>query len=408
MILEHKHVAILGAGPVGLTMAKLLQQNGVDVTVYERDKDQHTRIWGGTLDLHRGTGQTAMEKAGLLESYFANARPMGRTLTDEHANIFFSKEPDYDSPEINRNQLREILLNSLKNETVVWDSRFTSLENHDDKWVLHFENKPDATADFVIVANGGMSKARAYVTDTQVENTGTFIIQGEVNQPANAQLCELCGSNILMTAAEGITFVANPDNNGTLAYGVTFRKSHQWIGDHGLNFLDPFQIHPGDLAQVPQQGAAHDRKILAQGVAQGPQGRVVAQGLLLAIAEAQGHGLEEAQIGQPGGQLAALEILRRQRRGGTLQGRQQRRNQLVTPQPQHFLGQILGQAKIAAPAGRDHPDPVISGHQPAPQALQQGSGRAAVHGRAGHPVHHGPGQQDRLGRDRQNANRPSR
>ena len=50
-LLSDKNVAIIGAGPVGLTMARLLQQNGVDITVYERDKDQDARIFGGTLDL---------------------------------------------------------------------------------------------------------------------------------------------------------------------------------------------------------------------------------------------------------------------------------------------------------------------------------------------------------------------
>ena len=50
-LLKHKKITIIGAGPVGLTMARLLQQNGVDITVYERDKDQDARIFGGTLDL---------------------------------------------------------------------------------------------------------------------------------------------------------------------------------------------------------------------------------------------------------------------------------------------------------------------------------------------------------------------
>ena len=43
MLLKNKKVAIIGAGPVGLTMAKLFQQEGVDVTVYERDKDAQDR-----------------------------------------------------------------------------------------------------------------------------------------------------------------------------------------------------------------------------------------------------------------------------------------------------------------------------------------------------------------------------
>ena len=187
MLLKNKKVAIIGAGPVGLTMAKLLQQKGLDVTVYERDKDAQTRIWGGTLDLHKGSGQEAMREAGLLESYYAMALPMGRTVADEQGNVLFSKKPtteeQYDNPEINRNDLRKLLLDSLASGTVVWDKKFTGLEEDNGQWLLHFENDIHATADFVIGANGGMSSARKHVTDAEVEDTGTFMIQGEVSQP---------------------------------------------------------------------------------------------------------------------------------------------------------------------------------------------------------------------------------
>jgi tetracycline resistance monooxygenase len=214
-------IAILGAGPVGLTMATLLQQQGMDVSVYERDKNAQARIWGGTLDLHESTGQQAMRKAGLLDRYFDLAHPMGRTLTDEQANVIFSVQPHYDSPEINRNDLRTLLLDSLKKDTVIWDRKFTHLEARQ----LHFDNGTMATADVVIVANGGMSNARKYVTDAVVESTGTYIIQGEVYQPEVKckAFYNRCDDNILMTAAEGIQIVANPRNNGALTYNVICR-----------------------------------------------------------------------------------------------------------------------------------------------------------------------------------------
>lgn len=240
MLLKNKSIAVIGGGPVGLTMAKLLQQNGVDVTVYERDKDPQARIWGGTLDLHENSGQAAMKKAGLLGSYYAMAIPMGRTLADENGKVFFSKQPEYGSPEINRNDLRKILFNSLKDGTVVWDRKLTGLEEHQGKWLLHFENEINVIADFVIVANGGMSKARKQVTDTEVEDTGTFIIQGEVYEPEIKcpEFYNLCNDNILMTATDGITFVANPKNNGALTYAVTFRKPEEWDNENGLKFAD--------------------------------------------------------------------------------------------------------------------------------------------------------------------------
>ena len=257
MLLKNKKIAIIGAGPVGLTMAKLLQQKGIDVTVYERDKDAQTRISGGTLDLHKGSGQEAMKKAGLLESYYAMSRPMGRTLADEQGIVLFSKKPTPDDkivmigsePEINRNDLRKILLNSLTSDTVVWNGKFTGLEEHNGKWHLHFENNPDnyrenATADFVIGANGGMSGVRKYVTDTEAEYTGTFIIQGDVFEPEIKcnDFYQLCDNSILMTAGKGNLLVANPNNNSVLSYMVTFRKPEEWVHENGLNFQNTDSI----------------------------------------------------------------------------------------------------------------------------------------------------------------------
>ena len=248
MLLKDKKVAIIGAGPVGLTMARLLQQKRIDVTVYERDKDSRERIWGGTLDLHKNSGQEAMKKAGLLESYYAMALPMGIIFADEQGKVLSTKkhtpENQYDNPEINRNDLRKMLLDSLTNDTVIWDNKCTALEEHDGKWLLHFENKPDATADLVIGANGGMSKVRNYVTDTEAEEIGTFIIQGDVPQPEVRcpEFYGLCEGNRLMTAFKGNLLVANPYNNGVLSYGLIFRKPEEWVHGNGLNFKNKDSI----------------------------------------------------------------------------------------------------------------------------------------------------------------------
>ncbi|WP_309872098.1 NAD(P)/FAD-dependent oxidoreductase [Chryseobacterium sediminis] len=248
MVLKHKKVAIIGAGPVGLTMAILLQQKGVEVNVYERDKNAQTRVWGGTLDLHRESGQKAMKKAGLLDKYYDIALPMGIKIADEHGNILFTKEitPEnqYDNPEINRNHLREMLMGSLSDNTVIWDMNFTGMEENDGKWLLHFKDKPDINADLVIGANGGMSKVRRYITDAEVEETGTFIIQGDIPQPEKAcpEFFEWCDGKRPMAAFEGNLLVANPYNNGALTYGVIFKKPDEWKNDPGLDFQNTEQI----------------------------------------------------------------------------------------------------------------------------------------------------------------------
>jgi tetracycline resistance monooxygenase len=248
MLLTNKTTAIIGAGPVGLTMARLLQQQGAEVTVYERDSDPQARIWGGTLDLHRDTGQEAMKKAGLLESYYTLSLPMGIIIADEQGKILSAKsitpENKYDNPEINRNDLRTMLLNSLAHDTVAWDRKLTGIEPRNGKWLLLFEHKPDAAADIVIVANGGMSRIRSYVTDAQVADTGTFIIQGDVPEPENScpGFYQLCNGHRLMTAHDGNLLVANPCNAGVLTYGVIFKTPETWTGGSGLDFQDVHSI----------------------------------------------------------------------------------------------------------------------------------------------------------------------
>lgn len=229
MLLQNKQVAIVGAGPAGLTMARLLQLKNVQVTVYERDLNAEKRIWGGTLDLHKTSGQVAMKKAGLLEKYYQAAIPMGVNMADRQGNLVFTKEitaeDRFNNPEINRNSLRTLLMNSLQPGTVVWDRKLTGLKEQNGQWAIQFENKDDVMADIVIVANGGRSKVRNHVTEADVEETGTLIIQGDVPQPqiSSPVFYRLCDGKRLMTAHNGNLLVANPYNNGMLSYGVIFK-----------------------------------------------------------------------------------------------------------------------------------------------------------------------------------------
>jgi 2-polyprenyl-6-methoxyphenol hydroxylase-like FAD-dependent oxidoreductase len=70
-------IAILGAGPSGLTLGRLLHLAGIDFVIFERDASAAS-AWGrggsGTLDLHEGTGLLAIQEAGLLEEFKKKAR----------------------------------------------------------------------------------------------------------------------------------------------------------------------------------------------------------------------------------------------------------------------------------------------------------------------------------------------
>lgn len=70
------NVAIIGAGPAGCTLARLLQVSKapVTVTIFEREASLDVRTQGGTLDLHTDTGIAALKKAELYDEFLKFAR----------------------------------------------------------------------------------------------------------------------------------------------------------------------------------------------------------------------------------------------------------------------------------------------------------------------------------------------
>src|SRR5690625_7463205 len=98
------------------------------------------------------------------------------------------------------------------------------LEPGKKKWTLTFENKPSETADLVILANGGMSKVRKFVTDTEVEETGTFNIQADIHQPEIncTGFFQLCNGNRLIAFQQGNFLFAKPINNCVFHFYISY------------------------------------------------------------------------------------------------------------------------------------------------------------------------------------------
>ena len=89
-------VAIVGGGPGGLTLARILQRNGINPTVFEREASVNERSQGGTLDLHHESGLKALKDAGLMEEFKAHARFEGDALRilDKTGKVHFEKPSD--------------------------------------------------------------------------------------------------------------------------------------------------------------------------------------------------------------------------------------------------------------------------------------------------------------------------
>jgi 2-polyprenyl-6-methoxyphenol hydroxylase-like FAD-dependent oxidoreductase len=253
MKIKDKKIAIVGGGPGGLTLARLLQMNGADVTVYERDVNRNVRVQGATLDLHQESGLKALSAAGLMDAFKANYRPGADKMivTDKHANVVheddfeYGVEDEFSRPEIDRGPLRDILIDSLKPGTIVWDSQFVSLHIQTDNTItLHFKNGTSAKADLVIAADGGNSKIRPYITPIKPFFAGVTVLEGAVyDSEKNApDIHKLLQGGKIFALGDSKTFVVSSKGDGSMAFYMGFKTGEFWVKESGIDFSDKRQV----------------------------------------------------------------------------------------------------------------------------------------------------------------------
>ena len=255
-LLQNKEIAIIGGGPGGLTLARLLQLKGVNVKVYERDFGKEARVQGAIVDLHFESGLKVMEAADLMDAFKANYMPGAdkfrmvdkdaKILMDEHHHSYVADFGDeHFRPEIDRGALRNILIDTLLPDTVIWDSQFVSMELVNETWKLKFKNGTTANADLVIGAEGYRSKIRSYLTDIKAVYSGATIIQGEIDYPEKVcpEIYALVDKANLLAMGTGKTIAAQPRGDGGLTFYASSLYPENWIKTSGIDFNESEEVY---------------------------------------------------------------------------------------------------------------------------------------------------------------------
>lgn len=249
-ILENKKIAIVGGGPGGLTLARLLQIKGADVKVYERDLHKDARAQGATLDLHDESGLAALREAGLMDAFKANYRPGAELvrIIDKYATIIAedlpTPEEEIGRPEIDRGPLQQILLDSLQPGTVIWDSHFEALSQQGDGWELTFKNGTSAFADLVIAADGANSKLRPYITPIKPFYSGIMVVEGSVYHSENASpiMHKLLNGGKIFAMGDSKTLIVSSKGDGSLVFYTGVKTGEEWVKKSGIDFSDKTQV----------------------------------------------------------------------------------------------------------------------------------------------------------------------
>jgi 2-polyprenyl-6-methoxyphenol hydroxylase-like FAD-dependent oxidoreductase len=254
-------IAVVGAGLGALVLARVLQLHDIAVTVFEREPTSSSRGQGGSLDMHPESGQYALETAQLTAQFRKLARPEGEEMRilDKHGTVVFEDLPPPapasedpapqdehgprrgDRPEIDRGQLRQLLLDSLRPGTVRWEHNleFAQFTDDNSQVSLTFARpspSPPTTLKFDVVvgADGAWSRVRPLLSPAKPTYTGvTFVdIQfalgdadgGEREEAAVlAELSTLVGHGSLFALSDSRGIIAQRNSGGVVRVYAAMR-----------------------------------------------------------------------------------------------------------------------------------------------------------------------------------------
>ncbi|MFB6557874.1 FAD-dependent oxidoreductase [Streptomyces sp. NPDC056400] len=239
----HTPVTIIGAGLGGLTLARVLHVRGVPVTVYEAESSPSARTQGGMLDIHDYNGQLALEAAGLMNEFHAivlEGRQAMRVL-DRDGTVLLDKADDGTGgrPEVQRSELRRILLDSLPAGTVRWGHKVSSTRAlGEGRYEVTFVDGGTVSTNLLVGADGAWSRVRPLLTTATPEYTGTsfvetYLFDADTRHPAAAKAV---GGGMLIAPAPGREIFAHRESGDTLHTYVALARPQDWFD--AIDFTD--------------------------------------------------------------------------------------------------------------------------------------------------------------------------
>ncbi|KAH7406865.1 hypothetical protein DE146DRAFT_407274 [Phaeosphaeria sp. MPI-PUGE-AT-0046c] len=250
-------IAIIGAGPGGCMLARLLHNHDIPCAVFEGETSIDYRAQGGTLDLRAKTGLAAVKEAGLWEEFQKYARYDGESLliTDKNLTVWLKRNPGkpnergriQEAPEIDRSDLRKMLAESIPKECIRWGMKLTQVQETDAGLELHFASGDvERGFDLIVGCDGAFSKTRRLLSSEKPSYTG---LGGWAMQIPNA---ETTAPDLYKFVNRGSVFAFSDEKSIAVQQLSSGNLCVSTYSHHPEQAAPSFDAEPSDLANVKE------------------------------------------------------------------------------------------------------------------------------------------------------------
>jgi 2-polyprenyl-6-methoxyphenol hydroxylase-like FAD-dependent oxidoreductase len=149
-------------------------------------------------------------------------------LNKKHVDI---RDTDTQRPEIDRVKLREMLLDSLDDDTVQWNSAVKIVE----KGTIHFDGRSESGWDLIVGADGAWSKVRPLLTDATPSYSGVSGVEmhfADANK-RHPEISKMVGNGSYFAFGDeiGHVLLTQRDGEGRLRSYALGMRPENWIKD---------------------------------------------------------------------------------------------------------------------------------------------------------------------------------